>query len=94
MSQTQDHIRNTAKQEAVLLLWLLLAGLFLLPVVIYFIGHTMFGEFSGGFMAFYGLLHSELRGGEIAVWFLVLSPYIVWQLLRLTIHAFRAAGSR
>ena len=40
------------------------------------------------------MLMGELLSGEPAVWFLILSPYIVWQLLRLTFGAVRAAGNR
>jgi hypothetical protein len=54
----------------------------------------MFGEYGGtGFSAFYGQLHSELRSGDYSVWFLVLSPYLVWQILRLTVKIFRRAGN-
>lgn len=76
-------------------LWMLLGGLFLLPVAIYVVGRLLFGEYGGtGFTAFYGMLHSDLRSGAPSAWFLVLSPYLIWQLLRLTLRAFRAAGQR
>ncbi len=75
--------------------WMLLGGLFLLPIAIYVVGKLLFGEYGGtGFSAFYGMLHSELRSGAPSVWFLVLSPYLIWQLLRLTLRAFQAAGQR
>lgn len=85
--------KKSLSRESVVFLWFLVGGLFLLPVAVYFVGNTLFGEYGGtGFQAFYGTIHSELRDGEPAVWFLVLSPYIVWQLLRLTVRAFRLAG--
>lgn len=72
---------------------LLLTGLFFLPLIIYLVGKSVFGEYGGtGFGAFYGMLHSGLRSGELAVWFLVLTPYAVWQLLRLTFRSFRYLG--
>ena len=83
------------RRESILFLWMLLGGLFLLPVAIYLIGFALFGEYGGtGFSAFYGKMHSDLRSGAPSVWFLVLSPYLIWQLLRLTIRAFRMAGQR
>ena len=94
MSDAAESRKKTAKKESLLLLWLLLAGIFILPGAIYLIGRAMFGEYGGtGFSAFYGQLHSELRSGDYSVWFLVLSPYLVWQILRLTIGIFRWAGN-
>lgn len=95
MTSPDHNWRSLAGRESVLFLWLLVAGLFLLPLAIYLIGRALFGEYGGtGFSAFYATLHSELRSGSPSVWFLVLSPYLVWQLLRLTIRAFRLAGNR
>lgn len=88
-------LKSTARNESTLFLGLLLVGLFLLPLAVYVVGRALFGEYGGtGFSAFYGMLHSELRAGSPPVWFLVLSPYVVWQLLRLTFRAFRLAGNR
>jgi hypothetical protein len=39
-------------------------------------------------------LLGKFIGGEPAVWFLLLSPYLLWQLCRLTIRAFRRTGRR
>ncbi len=72
---------------------LLLAGLVLLPLAIYMIGNSLFGDYSGsGFSSFYATIHSEMRSGRPAAWLLVLSPYIVWQLFRLTWRGFSWAS--
>ena len=90
MSAKQNSLRKKATRETALFLFLLLTGLLFLPILIYVVGTTIFGDYAGtGFGSFYGLLHSELRSGEPVVWFLVLSPYLIWQISRLTILAFR-----
>ncbi len=95
MTEPTNKLMAVARREAAMFLWMLLGGLFLLPVAVYVVGRLIFGEYGGtGFSAFYGMLHSELRSGAASVWFLVLSPYLIWQLLRLTLRAFRAAGQR
>jgi hypothetical protein len=93
LPETTDPWKMTVKKESLLFLSLLLTGVFVLPAAIYLVGRAMFGEYGGtGFPAFYGMLQSELWSGEPSVWFLILSPYLVWQLLRLTLHAFRRSG--
>ena len=83
--------KNIALREAALLLGLLLAGLVLVPIAIYWIGPHVLGEFGGhGFSDFYGSLGARIRTGELAAWFLVLSPYLAIQVLRLTLHGWRA----
>ncbi|MDG2377079.1 MAG: hypothetical protein P8M18_12105 [Woeseiaceae bacterium] len=90
-----DNWKLIARRESVLFLWILLGGLILLPVAVYIVGRLIFGEYGGtGFMAFYGMLYSELLSGAPSVWFLVLSPYLIWQLLRLTLRAFKIASGR
>jgi hypothetical protein len=70
-------------------------GLLILPFAVYTVGNSVFGEYAGrGFSAFYGTLHSNIRNGEPAVIFLVLSPYAIWQLTRLTIWGFRQTWRR
>ena len=85
-----DLSKADARKEALSFLLLFLAGLVALPALIYTVGSLLFGDYGGtGFSAFYGSLHSDLRSGELAGWFLVLSPYIVWQLARSTMRMSR-----
>ena len=82
--------RKSATRETLLFLGLLFIGLLVLPLSIYLVGKSVFGDYAGaGFSGFYGAVHSAIRDGEPAILFLVFSPYIVWQLARLTIWGFR-----
>ena len=93
MSASPETQKKLVPGELMLFLVLFFVGLAILPALIYVVGHSLFGEYGGtGFSNFYGLLHSEFRSGQPVVWFLVLSPYIAWQLLRLTILGFRRAS--
>ena len=93
-SNPRKSAMSPVTREFALLLILFLAGIFVLPLIVYLVGSSMFGDYSGtGFTAFYGNLHSELRAGDLAVWFLVLAPYAVWQLLRLTFKCFFRLGN-
>lgn len=75
------------------MLGFLFLGLVLLPVAIYLVGQAIFGEYGGaGFGDFYSGLSSRIRGGDAAAWFLVLSPYLGWQTLRLIALGWRLAG--
>ena len=90
MSGLNESWKNTAVREFVVFLYLFAAGLLVLPALIYLVGKSLFGAYGGtGFSAFYGMLNSDLRSGELAVWILVLTPYLVWQLSRLTFKSFR-----
>ena len=89
-------IKNPTKQRALnelaLALALVFAGIVLLPLAIYFTGQSIFGEYSGaGFSEFYRRLSGEVREGRPVVWFLVLSPYLILMLLRITFWAFLRA---
>jgi hypothetical protein len=93
MPQPTNTFRRILTRETAILLWFALAGIFLLPVAIFLVGQTVFGEYGGGgFGDFYRELHYQLRIGDPVVWYLVSSPYIFWQMLRLTIWAFRRSG--
>jgi hypothetical protein len=80
-------------RETALFLALLLAGLVLLPIAIYWIGPYALGEYGGHeFAEFFRSLGARIRNGEVAAWFLVLSPYLGVQVLRLTWYAWRSSG--
>ena len=90
-----DNWKSIARRESVLFLWMLVGGMSLLPAAVYIVGRLIFGEYGGtGFTAFYGTLYSELLSGAPSVWFLVLTPYLIWRLLKLTWRAFKIAGGR
>ena len=89
------NLKHRIEREVALLLLLLFTGLVLLPLSVYLVGNAVFGEYAGaGFADFYATLHQKLRQGEAGVWFLVLSPCLGWQTLRLTFHLFRRAAPR
>lgn len=93
MSDMNPPAARALLAEIALLLVLLFVGLALLPLLIYMIGSSLFGSYGvAGFSGFYATIHSEMRNGEAAVWLLVLSPYLVWQIFRLTSRGFRWAS--
>ncbi|MEL7185404.1 MAG: hypothetical protein AAFN50_03070 [Pseudomonadota bacterium] len=84
-------LKATAKRELALFLGLLFVGYVLMPILIYKVGQLVFGEFGGaGYSDFFGNLSEKIRSGNLVAWFLVLSPWIGWQCLRLTGMAWRA----
>jgi hypothetical protein len=86
---TKDRMVREATWFAVLLF----VGLVILPISIYVVGKAVFGGYgAGGFGDFYGALLTNFFGGEPAVLFLLLSPYLLWQLCRLSLWAFRYAA--
>lgn len=86
-------LKQMALKEAALFFGLLFVGLVLLPIGIYLLGQDVFGEYGGrGFGEFFGTLSGKIRHGEPVAWFLVGSPYLAWQLLRLMIAAWRILG--
>ena len=81
-------LKQKFMNELALALSMLFAGLVLLPLAIYLTGQSVFGEYGGaGFPDFYRRLSGDVREGQPVVWFLVLSPYLILMLLRLTIWA-------
>jgi hypothetical protein len=90
---THDTLKRTARKEFALFVFLLFFGVVIAPIALYLIGERVFGEYGGqGYGDFFGTLTLRIRAGDLVTWFLVLSPYLVWQTLRLTVFAFRLAG--
>lgn len=95
MRHPQDSVRTTVTREAGLFLGLLLIGLVLLPVAVYIVGQAIFGDYGGGsYGHFYSELSGRIRTADPAAWFLVLSPYLAWQSLRLVALGWRVAGEK
>ena len=95
MANYDSPMKKTARREAVLLFGLLFVGLVLMPFGIYLVGREVFGDYGGhGYGDFFGTLSAKIRNGDVVAWFLVLSPYLTWQFVRLTALAWRLASSR
>ena len=86
-------LKKTLIAEATVFIACLLFGLLLLPVVIYMVGQFIFGAYGGGGISeFYAGIHRQIRSGDFYGWFLVLSPYLLWQSLRATFLLFRMSA--
>lgn len=88
-------MRGTVKRELVLAGSLLGAGIFLLPVAVYLVGQAIVGEYpaDGGVPALAAdIWVNAVRGSPLAL-ILVLSPYGVVQLLRLSRRLWRSSRS-
>ena len=86
-------LKDWLKKETALLVILGFVGLAVLPLCIWFVGQAVFGGYeSGGLASFFGALQRQLLEGEPAAWFLLFSPWLLWQLARLTLWGFRQLG--
>lgn len=93
MSEKQSPLAKSLKKEAALFAGLLFVGLILLPICIWFVGKSVFGAYGGaGYADFFGTLSGKIRSGDVVAWFLVLSPWLAWQCLRLMAFGWRAVG--
>ncbi len=93
LSDKQPRAARILKKEAALFLVLFLFGLVVLPICIWFTGNLVFGAYGGdGYSEFYGALSARIRSFDAIAWFLVLSPWLVWQTVRLMFLGWRAAG--
>lgn len=83
-------MRKIATKELALFTGFLFFGLVLMPAIIYFVGNAVFGAYGGvGYGDFFSTLSAKVRGGDLVAWFLVLSPYLGWQILRALAFAWR-----
>lgn len=82
--------KHKVRKELALLSGLLFFGLVLMPIAIYWLGDAIFGTYAGhGYGDFFGTLSAKLRSGDLVAWFLVGSPYLAWQVLRILASAWR-----
>ncbi len=85
--------RQILTKEIALFVGLLFVGFVLVPIGIFWAGQIAFGAFDGrGYGDFFGTLSARIRAGDGVAWFFVLSPYLGWQVLRLTALGWRLAG--
>lgn len=83
-------LKTVALKESALFFGLLFFGFVIVPIAVYFVGQKLLGQFGGyGYSDFFGTLSARIRSGDVVAWFFVLSPYLVWQTLRLTLFAWR-----
>jgi len=81
------------KKEAALLAVMLFFGIVLLPIAIWIVGDAVFGSYGGrGYGDFFNSLSGKLRSGTTDAWFLVLSPWLALQVVRLALLGWRYAG--
>jgi hypothetical protein len=82
--------RQKATKEVALFVGFLFFGLVLLPPLIFYVGQTVFGTYGGaGYSDFFGDISAKIRQGNWVTWFLILSPYLGWQFLRLMLASWR-----
>ncbi len=89
-----DAARKTFRQritfEAGLFFGLLFVGIVLVPIAIYLVGGSIFGEYGGnGYSEFFNSLSGKIRSGDRVSWFLVLSPYLAILVLRMAAWSWR-----
>ncbi|MBT8090205.1 MAG: hypothetical protein KJO01_08355 [Gammaproteobacteria bacterium] len=93
MTENPSIVKRGIRRELGLFVGLLFVGFVLMPVAIFWVGQSLFGAYGGqGYSDFFGTISEKIRSGDGVAWFLVLSPYLVWQCLRLTALAWRYFG--
>jgi hypothetical protein len=84
-----DRLKRIVAREGALFVVLAFVGFVVLPVCIYLVGTIVFGAYEGGgLISFFSALQHEVRAGQPAVLFLLLSPWLLWQLVRLIFWSF------
>ena len=66
----------------------------LLPFAVYTVGGFVFGDYDGGYGTFFSTLTSRLLSGQLSMWFLILSPWFVVQVIRLTLLFLRKPNEK
>lgn len=88
-------LRQLATKEIALLAGFLFVGVVIMPILIFYVGQSVFGSYGGvGYVDFFGTLSAKVRSGDLVAWFLIFSPYLGWQSLRLTIFAWRISARK
>jgi hypothetical protein len=80
------------KRELVIAVALFGCGFLLLPLAIFWVGKHVVGDYAGegGLLALTDQIWSDFLSLDPAAWVLVLSPYLLAQILRLIRRTWRA----
>jgi len=86
MARSSSPASRVARRELLLFGGLLPGGLLLLPPAIYVVGRAVFGDYGGGdLFDFFAAVLARVVSLEPGALFLVLSPYLFVQLVRLAV---------
>ena len=84
-------IKRLAIRELAIFTGLLFLGLVIVPVAVYQVGESVFGNYGGaGYGDFFRRLSGKVRELDVMAWFLVLSPWLGVQILRMAAYVWRA----
>lgn len=93
MSTAPSSLRRRITRETALFVGLFFAGFVLLPIAVWLVGNTVFGDYGGaGYKGFFSLLSGKIREWDAVAWFFVLSPYLGVSLVRVAAWGWRRAG--
>jgi hypothetical protein len=83
--------KSRLRKELLLAAALLSFGLTALPVLVYWVGSRVVGEYypDSGLSDFVWHIWSDLAAGSVLAWILIVSPYLIIQLLRLALILWR-----
>lgn len=83
--------RSRLQKELIIAATLLAFGLSALPAAVYWVGRQLIGEYvpGAGLLDLAEDIWSDLLNLDSAAWTLVLAPYLIVQLVRLTRFAWR-----
>jgi hypothetical protein len=87
MTRAKSRLRKELLVAAALLSFCLAA----LPVLVYWVGSRVVGEYypDSGLSDFVWHIWSDLAAGSVLAWILIVSPYLIIQLLRLALILWR-----
>lgn len=94
LPESKSLLASPVIRELALFVVLAVAGIVFLPLAIFLVGNEVFGAYGGdGFGHFFESILARLGNADRFAWLLVLSPYLVLQLLRMMAMAWRLTGT-
>ena len=87
-------MKRTSLREAIVFGACLLFGFIVLPAAVFFVGQSVFGAYGGdGYGEFFTTLARKVLAFDGASWFLILSPYLALQTVRLVVFGWRKTAT-